>query len=110
MTTLAWGMTIVGFGGLIVLCFRAPERDSLTAKLLFGFLVIALCGVGLFIYDTPYEPIPKRAAFFAESANKSIAAAPIAGAPLVRIQAAHALVAEPAQRRLPIAATDEVLP
>lgn len=100
MTTLAWGMTIVGFGGLIVLCFRAPERDSLTAKLLFGFLVIALCGVGLFIYDTPYEPIPKRAATIA----------PIAGAPLVRIHAAHALVAEPVQRRLPIATSEGVIP
>ncbi len=72
MTTLAWGMTIVGFGGLIVLCLRAPEQDTLTAKLMFGFLVIALCGVGLFIYDTPYEPIQKRSA----------AIAPIAGAPL----------------------------
>ncbi len=111
MTTLAWGMTIVGFGGLFGLCFRSPESDWLVAKLLFGFAMLALCGVALMIFNTPYEPIPRRAAFFAKSANKSVASAPIAGAPLVsRIDAAHAAAAAIPLRRLPIADSDVVLP
>jgi hypothetical protein len=88
MTTIAWGMTTVGFIGLLALCMRAPERDDLALKLTLGALFVALSGVALLIYATPYEPIPQRVEHLA----------PIAGAPLVlRIEAAHDVFV----RRLP---------
>jgi hypothetical protein len=105
MTTLAWGMTIVGFSGLFALCFRTPESDATGMRLLFGFLVVALSGVMLLIYDAaPYKPVARQA----------VGITPIAGAPLFvafpRVDQAHAAVGAVPLRRLPIADSDLVLP
>lgn len=109
---IATGLTSIGIGVILFAALRhIPVSD--THGLIVSWLAILLLGAGaILLGDTMrYRPLPERAA-------AAVAAAPIAGAPLVRVHdlpwprvaRAHALLAEPAQRRLPFADEGEVLP